>query len=219
VLELIANTGIPVNSALEGVWQVFLRFLLVCAGALLVVRLMGNRTVGQLSPFDFIMMVGIGDIIVSGAIDQRPTVVNCLTLLFVLLVLQQAMGYLAQKSLLLRKWFEGVPVVVIENGEIIKENIVKTQLNYDDLRQELHKQGMDMTSLKNIKVARLESGGYFSVIVKEDAAPLTKHDFEAYFKNISENPLSHGGEKWAKIEKLMQDVEYLTSYLKEQNKL
>jgi uncharacterized membrane protein YcaP (DUF421 family) len=216
--EILTVSNLHTDTVWHGVWHVFLRFMIVCVGALLVVRLMGSRTVGQLSPFDLIIMIGIGDIIIAGAMDQRPTVAHCLLVLFVLLILQQLMGYASLKSAFFRKVFEGLPIVLIEKGKPVDENLVRTQLNYDDLRQELHKQGMDMTDIKDIEIARLESCGYFSVIMQKDANPLTKRDFDDYLKNIYDNPLSFGGEKWTKIEKLMNDVEYLANYLKEHSK-
>ena len=71
-----------------------------------------------------------------------------------LFLLQQVLAWSSLKSSVLRKLFEGAPVVLIENGQIIRENLVKTQFNLDDMRQELHKQGMDLTNLQDIKLAQ-----------------------------------------------------------------
>jgi len=184
--------------------------------ALIVVRLMGNRTVGQLSPFDFIIMVGIGDIIVNASMDEGQSIVNGMEGLITLLVLQQLLSYSSLKNTTLRKWFEGTPVALIKDGRIISENFMKTNFNYDDLRQELHKQGMDMTDLPDIKLARLESCGSFSVIKNPEMEPLTKRDFEVYLQDIAANPLSPLGEQWTRIEKYMTEVHDLVEHLKSQ---
>lgn len=199
--------------------QVFFRLLILAIVALLVVRLMGNRTVGQLSPFDFVIMVGIGDIIVASTMEQSPTLQAGIESLLILLVLQQLLGYLALKNNTLRKWFEGTPVTLIQDGRILKENFTKTRFNYDDLRQELHKNGLDISDLSKIESARLESCGEFTMIRTADNEPLTKQEFENYLKNLYDNPLSPTGEKWAKLEKLMEDIQYLTIYLKKQQEL
>lgn len=198
--------------------QVLLHILVLFTVALIVVRLMGNRTVGQFSPFDFVIMVGIGDIIVTAAMDKNQTILDGIEGLAALLILQQLLSYLSLKSMTLRKWFEGTPVTLVQDGQVIRENFAKTQFNYDDLRQELHRQGMDMTNLKDIKLARLESCGVFSVIKKTEKEPLTKQDFEAYFKTMRENPLSPAGEQWAKINQLILEVHELTQYIKQQEK-
>jgi len=202
---------------LENMGHVLSHIVLLFTVALIVVRLMGSRTVGQLSPFDFIIMVGIGDIIVTASMDKGQSLFTGIEGLLALLVLQQLLSYLSLKNTTLRKWFEGTPVVLIQEGKIIRDNFAKTNFNYDDLRQELHKQGMDMTDLADIKLARLESCGSFSIIKKPEMEPLTKSEFELYLSSIHTNPLSPLGKEWLKIEQYMLEVHYLAEYLKSQD--
>lgn len=198
------------------VGHIFLHIVILFIVALIVVRLMGSRTVGQLSPFDFIIMVGIGDIIVTASMDKGQSIFTGIEGLATLLVLQQLLSYSALKSITLRKWFEGTPVTLIQDGKIIPENFVKTNFNYDDLRQELHRQGMDMTDLADIKFARLESCGTFSVIKIPEMEPLTKRDLDIYLQNIAANPLSSLGKQWSSVEKYMAEVHELVEHLKSQ---
>lgn len=200
--------------AIDNLGHILLHIVILFGAALLVVRLMGNRTVGQLSPFDFVIMVGIGDIIITASMDRNQSLLSGVEGLVALLILQQVLGYLSLKSVRMRKWFEGTPVTLIQNGQILRENFVKTQFNFDDLRQELHRQGMDMNDLPSIKLARLESCGMFSVIRQPDYAPLSKREFENYLKELYNNPLSPLGEKIVKLEKLSSDVEYLVKQMK-----
>lgn len=199
--------------------QVLLHIVVLFTAALIVVRLMGNRTVGQLSPFDFVIMVGIGDIIITASMDKGQTLLSGIEGLVALLVLQQLLSYLSLKNITIRKWVEGTPVTLIQDGKIIRENFVKTHFNYDDLRQELHKFGMDMTDLPDIKLARLESCGVFSVIKHLDKEPLTRYELELYLKSIYENPLSPLGQQWSKIEQFMSEVHDLAEYVKKQDKI
>lgn len=194
--------------------EVFGLILLLCSVALMVIRFMGNRTVGQLSPFDFVIMVGMGDIIVTTAMDKNQNIFAGIGGLLALLVLQQLLSYLSLKSIFFRKLFEGVPVVLIRNGQIIKENFSKTRFNYDDLRQELHKLGMDMTEVKNIKLARLESCGVFTIIKNYDFEPLSKRDVMLYFEEMKDNPLSPLGMEWLKISQMIEDVHTIAKTLK-----
>ncbi|QJW46152.1 DUF421 domain-containing protein [bacterium BFN5] len=196
--------------------RVFIHIIILCAIALITVRLMGNRTVGQLSPFDFVIMVGIGDIIVSASMDRAQNILAGVEGLLALLVLQQILSYLSLKNNTLRKWFEGTPVTLIKDGKILKDNFSKTYFNFDDFRQELHRQGMDMTDIKDIKMARLESCGVFSVIKIEDKEPLTKRDFEEFIKSIQDNPLSSLGEKWAKMERMSEELQQIKTMIQSQ---
>ena len=201
----------------EGIGQVLLRLMILFGFALAVVRIMGNRTVGQLSPFDFVLMVGVGDIIVTVSMDRAGSIWLGVEGLAALLILQQLLSRLALKNVTLRKWFEGVPVTLIQDGKVLHDNFVKTQFNYDDLRQELHKQGMDLSNIKNIRLARLESCGQFTLIKNPETDPLTKRDFENYFKTVYNNPLSMEGSKWAKLEQFIDDVHLLAAQIKKQD--
>ena len=95
---------------------------------------------------------------------------------------------------------------LIENGRILHENLNKTQFNLDDLRQELHKKGLDFSSLKDIKLARLESCGTFSVIKAPDMEPLTRRDLDNFIRSLSDNPLSPAGAGWAELRQLVADL-------------
>ncbi len=205
-----------VMSQVENIGPISLHIVALFTVALIVVRLMGNRTVGQLSPFDFIIMVGIGDIIVTASMDKNQTVLNGIEGLITLLVLQQLLSYLSLKNITLRKWVEGTPVTLIQDGKIIQQNFIKTHFNYDDLRQELHKQGMDMTDLPDIKLARLESCGTFSIIKKPEMEPLTKQEFELYLQSIYNNPLSPLGQQWVKFEQCMSEMHDIVEYVNSQ---
>lgn len=198
--------------------SVFGLILFLCLGALVVIRLMGNRTVGQLSPFDFVIMVGMGDIIVTTAMDKNQSIFAGAGGLLALLILQQVLGYLSLKSIFMRKLFEGIPVVLIRNGQMIKENFQSTRFNYDDLRQELHKLGMDMTEVKDIKLARLESCGVVTIIKNQDLEPVSKRDVKNYFENMMENPLSPSGMEWKKLQAMIAEVHEIAQRLKEYEK-
>lgn len=192
---------------MEDFWRVFMLLIFLCGIALFVVRTMGNRTVGQFSPFDFIMLVGIGDIMVSAAMDQTISLMAGFGAMASLLFLQQLFSYLSLKSVTIRKWVEGTPIVLIQDGKIVEKNLEKARFNYDDLRQELHRQGMDMTNLGDIKLARLESCGEFSLIKVADKEPVTKGDFHQSYEEAVGNPLSALGKQLMQVEEMAKRLE------------
>lgn len=188
-------------------WQVFQLLILLCGVSLFVVRVMGNRTVGQFSPFDFIMLVGIGDIMVSTAMDNTISLASGFGGMAALLLLQQVFSYMSLKSNLIRKWVEGTPVVLIKEGRILTENLRKARFNYDDLRQELHRQGMDMSNITDIKLARLESCGDFSIIKISEKEPITRGDLSRLWAEAENDPLSIVGEKLVQVKHMVEQIE------------
>jgi len=200
----------------NGAGLIVLRMLAIFIMALVVVRLMGNRTVGQFSPFDFVLMVGIGDIVGNVALDRAASLWTGIEALAGLLLLQQFLSWTSLKSKVMRKWFEGKPVVMIENGHILHDNLRSTHFNLDDLRQELHKQGLDMSNLSDVKMARLESSGDFSVIKSRETEPLTRQDFNDFIQSLAENPLSPAGTTTAKMEQLVADMQLVAEFVRQQ---
>lgn len=203
---------------LQAIYQACWTFgaiLLLCLCALGMIRMMGSRTVGQLAPLDFVIMVGLGDIIVTTAMDCQQNFWSGMAGLLALLFLQRLLSYFSLKSTFCRRLFEGVPVVLVRNGKLIRENFAQTRFNYDDLRQELHKLGMDMRDLSQIKLARLESCGVFTVIKNAELEPLTKQDLDAFFKLLKNDPLHPLGREWQRINHILDELEI---YLLQQQK-
>lgn len=142
--------------------------------ALVMVRVLGKRALGELGPFDFVVMAGVGHTVVSIALDQSIPFIEGVGVLGTLAFLEWLMCYLGLKSQKLSNLIIGEPIVLIENGRIIKENLSGEKFNVDDLMQELRKQGIPDVDMVDKGV--LESCGGFSVILREGDEPLTRRD-------------------------------------------
>ena len=155
-----------------------LGFVLRAAGmyflALIMIRLLGKRALGELGPFDFVVMTGVGHTVVSVALDQSLPFYEGIVILATLAFLEYLMGYVSLKSAKLSDLITGVPVVLIDHGKIIRENLAKEKFNVDDLLQELRKQGI--RDIYEVDKGILESCGGFSVILKEEEEPVTRKD-------------------------------------------
>ncbi|MDO4539726.1 MAG: DUF421 domain-containing protein [Syntrophomonadaceae bacterium] len=142
--------------------------------ALIMIRLLGKRALGELGPFDFVVMTGVGHTVVSVALDQSLTIYEGIVILATLAVLEYLMGFLSLKSGRLSNIIVGRPVLLIDNGHILRKNLAREKFNVDDLFQELRKQGV--RDIREVEKGILESCGGFSVIIKEEEEPVTKRD-------------------------------------------
>lgn len=142
--------------------------------ALLMIRLLGKRALGELGPFDFVVMTGVGHTVVSVALDKSIPYYEGVIILATLAILEYFMGYLALKNQGLSNLIVGKPVVLIEDGRIIKDNLAREKFNIDDLMQELRKQGV--RDIDEVERGILEACGGFSVILKEQDEPVTRGD-------------------------------------------
>jgi uncharacterized membrane protein YcaP (DUF421 family) len=142
--------------------------------ALLMVRLLGKRALGELGPFDFVVMTGVGHTVVSIALDKQIPFYEGIIILLTLAVLEYLMGYASLKSHILSDLITGKPVLLIDDGRIIKKNLAREKFNVDDLLQELRKQGI--RDIDEVDKGILESCGKFSVILREEDEPVTRRD-------------------------------------------
>lgn len=142
--------------------------------ALIMIRLLGKRALGELGPFDFVVMTGVGDTVISVALDRSIPYYEGIVVLATLALLEYFIGYLGLKNGRLSNLISGVPVVLIKNGKINKKNLAREKFNIDDLMQELRKKGV--RDIKDVEKGILESCGGFSVILKEEKEPPSRDD-------------------------------------------
>ncbi len=146
--------------------------------ALIMIRLLGKRALGELGPFDFVVMTGVGDTVISVALDRSIPYYEGIIVLATLAVLEYFIGYAGLKNGKLSNLISGVPVVLIDNGKIIKKNLAREKFNVDDLMQELRKKGV--RDIQDVEKGILESCGGFSVILKEGKEAPSRDDLGIY---------------------------------------
>lgn len=142
--------------------------------ALVMIRLLGKRALGELGPFDFVVMTGVGHTVVSVALDRTIPYYEGIIILATLAGLEYLMGIMALKNQTLSNLIVGKPVVLIDNGRILRENLAREKCNVDDLMQELRKQGI--RDIDEVEKGILESCGGFSVVLKEGDEPVPRRD-------------------------------------------
>jgi uncharacterized membrane protein YcaP (DUF421 family) len=145
-----------------------LNMLAIYLAALIVVRIMGKRALGELSLFDFVIMVGIGDVIVVVGLEQQVSLTRGLLILVWLGILEFGLSLLTFRSRFFSRLVEGTPTLLIKDGVIDEANLAKEHISRADLYQELRKQGVSQVS--QVSRAILEACGKFSVILKDDQA-------------------------------------------------
>jgi len=144
-------------------------------------RYMLKRSINQLTAYDFILVWILGALTVAplldGEISFTYTIVPLVTLFFWHFII----SLISQKNRKVSQFFNGKPVILIDNGKIIKENIKKHFINIDLLMSELRLK--NVFDISEVKFAVLETNGHLSVIKKENLRPVTPLDL-----NITAKP-------------------------------
>ena len=134
-------------------------------------RLMGYRTVGDMEPLDYVIVLGIGEIMGSPISNSRDSVLLAAAAIVTLTLLQISLSALYAKVPRLGRMMEGKPIPVIENGRLLRENLRRNRVDEASIREELRIKGV--RDEKDVDRAFLEPSGRFSVILKNEASPIT----------------------------------------------
>ncbi|WEK55383.1 MAG: DUF421 domain-containing protein [Candidatus Cohnella colombiensis] len=127
-----------------------------------VLRLMGKREIGKLSVFDIVNSIIIAEIAVIGIETPEKSLLEIVTPITFLALIQIATAYLTLKNRKVRRWLDGAPSVLIRHGHINRDEMRKQRYNLDDLMLQLRENGV--TNIDEVELAVLESSGKLSVI-------------------------------------------------------
>ena len=145
----------------------FLRTILLYLVLIFSIRLMGKRQIGQMEASEFVVTMLVANLasipMQDGAIPLYSGLVPILTVLGLELVLSWAIV----KSVVIRKFLCGKPVILIENGKILSENLRSTRVTLDELTGHLREK--DVLDIRSVQYAILETDGNLSVF------PYPKH--------------------------------------------
>lgn len=139
---------------------------------LVLIRIVGRKTVSQMTFFDFILGVSIGTVTATVAIGPNRMSAGLTLVIFVAITI--AMEYWQIESFPVRKLLNSEPVVVIENGRIIEQNLRKTKISLNGLNMQLRQK--NVFNISDVEFAVLETDGKLSVLPKSQKQPLTPSD-------------------------------------------
>lgn len=132
---------------------------------LLVVRVLKRRAGSQMTQFEFVLIFLIGGVIILSTVDSDRSVTNCTCAVITVGLLHRALSWGKARSEKLGAFLDGVPLVVIKNGEWQPEVEQRMMVRQEDVQAAARAQGI--ASLDKVKYAILERNGGISIIPKE----------------------------------------------------
>jgi uncharacterized membrane protein YcaP (DUF421 family) len=129
---------------------------------LLVTRIVGRRQLSDLEPFDFILLVVLGDLVQQGITQSDQSVTGTLTVISTIALLSVFVGWISFRSRPARLLTEGEPIVLLQDGRPIERNLRRERITLDDLREEARQ--AQIASLDDVSWAILENDGKISCI-------------------------------------------------------
>ena len=179
-----------------------------------VIRLMGKRQIGQMEPSEFVVTMLVANLasipMQDGGIPLFSGLVPILTVLGIELVL----SHLSLRSIRFRKLLCGKPVILIENGNILQQNLRKTRVTLDELTGHLREK--DVLDLRSVQYAILETDGNLSVFPFPEEAPAAARDagIRVREQRIPLTIIEDGFFSQDNLKKAGKDEKWLNSLLK-----
>lgn len=151
----------------------YIRTIIFYLILIISVRLMGKRQIGQMEPSEFVVTMLVANLasipMQDGGIPLYSGLVPIATVLGAELVLSS----MSMRSIGLRRLLCGKPVILIENGRILQENLAATRVTLDELTGHLREK--DILDLRTVQYAILETNGNLSVFpYPADTTPSAK---------------------------------------------
>lgn len=134
-------------------------------------KTMGFRQPGILTPYNFLMAAGISHIAASRMVNPKSRLVDAMVIIVIYTLINLFISYLYFKapSVVSQK-----PIILVKNGKVIKDNLLKSKLTIDNLFSILRQK--DASNLQKVEYLIAEATGDFSAAINSNSLPITKLD-------------------------------------------
>lgn len=155
---------------------VIIRTIILYATTVLLLRVMGKRQIGQLQPYELVVIIMISELAAIPMQNTGIPLLSGLIPIFILVAAQVTLSYISLKSERARGVICGTPSIVIENSRIVEDELRRLRLNLNDLLEQLRLK--NVPDISDVEYAILETSGQLSVILKSEKRPVEPQDLK-----------------------------------------
>ncbi len=139
-------------------------------------KVMGRKQISQLSLYDYVVGITIGSVAAEISTNMDANFWGGVLVMVVYTSVSILASLMTEKSILLRRFIIGTPIVVIEKGKILESSLRKTKFDVNELLQEARVSGY--YDLSQIEYAVMEANGKMSFLPKSKYMPVTPSDMK-----------------------------------------
>src|SRR5262245_1192488 len=143
-------------------WELIARGLVVYVFLLVLLRITGKRQVGQLAPFDLVLLLVLSNAVQNSMNAGDNSLVGGLISATTLIGANGLLGMLTYRSKKLEALIEGRPQIIVHNGKIFEDVMARARLTHHELNAALRQSGC--TCIEEVHSAILENNGSISVV-------------------------------------------------------
>lgn len=156
--------------------DVTVRAILSLLSLFLVTKMLGKKQVSQLSLFDYVIGISIGNFGAEMTLNLESNELNGILAVIIFGLFAYLVSYITMKSIVLRRFFIGTPTILIEKGKVLESGLKKVKFDINDLLEQTRNNGY--FDLSQIEYAIMEVNGSVSILPKSEYKPLTIKDMK-----------------------------------------
>jgi uncharacterized membrane protein YcaP (DUF421 family) len=142
-----------------------IRGLSVYVILLVVTRLSGRRTLAQMTPFDFVLLLIVAETTQQALLGDDFSITNAVLLILTLFATDIALSYVKGRIPRAERWIDGAPTVLLAEGRLDERAMRRARIKAEDILAAAREQ-QGLERLDQIKFAVLENGGGISIMPK-----------------------------------------------------
>lgn len=193
---------------------VVLRTLILYALVIIALRIMGKREIGQLQPFELVVIIMISELAAIPSENIGVPLLSGIIPILVLLLTGITLAWISLKSERARAIICGTPSVLIERGKILEDELKKNRYSLTDLLEELRIK--NVPNISEVEFAVLETNGQLSVFPKSQNRPTIPKDFmlKTQYEGLPLTMIMDGVLNQKNLQQSNKDLNWLMTELK-----
>jgi len=204
------------NIDINELLNVIVRALLSLIALFFVTKLIGKKQVSQLSLFDYVIGISIGNFAAEMTINLESNEIYGIVAVVIFGLIAYLVSILCMKSILIRRFFMGTPTVMIEHGKIIQDSFKKVRYDINDLLEECRIHGY--YDIADIEYAIVEANGELSILPKNRPVNIKDLDLDVEKQGLCANIIIDGKIMYNNLNYINKTKKWLIKELKKQDK-
>lgn len=194
--------------------DVVLRAMLSLIALFLVTKMLGKKQVSQLSVFDYVIGISIGNFAAEMTADVNIPLLNGVVAVFIFGFVAYLVSWITMKSIMMRRFFMGTPTILIEKGKLLEKGLKKVRFDINDLLEACR--GSGYFDISQIEYAIMEANGEISILPKQENKPITIGDMNLKVaqEGLCANVVIDGKIMHSNLENMHKDESWLLQSLK-----
>ncbi|HWC25913.1 MAG TPA: YetF domain-containing protein [Solirubrobacteraceae bacterium] len=144
-----------------------LRATAIYAALLVILRLSGKRTIGQITVFDFILLLVVAEATQQALLGDDFSVTNGVLVILTLVGIERLADLVSIRSTGMKRLLDGRPTIIVDHGRTLDERLERLRITPDEILQQARSsQGVER--IEQIKYAVLERNGVISIVPRKE---------------------------------------------------